>query len=181
MKRTFAVLAASIVMLFGIQAFAQPKLEAGYLNSTIKYKVGGHTDSENGNGFTIGLKYGFPLQYENFVVEPGLMFDILSIDSESFTYFRVPIHLNYNYALAPDMDIFFGAGPGLVLGLGGSDDPYDGMYKRFNLQFGFEAGFRFSERWEIKVGYDWGLLNISDVDHMKIHQGLLHIGGAYCF
>ena len=190
MKKTLTILAAGIMMLLGIQAYAQPKVELGYLNSTLKSDLdfGDISGSDNGNGFYIGFKYGIPVSYDQkFVFEPGLMFDFLSFDGSSMTYLRAPIHLNYNIELAPDTDFFFGAGPGLVLGLSGDDDVYDsdyGVLKRFNLQLGLEIGLRFASRYEVRVGYNWGVLDIADgllADFGDAHQHNLHIGVGYVF
>ncbi len=172
-------LIAAVALLVSLSMSAQLRVTAGYLNSDLK---SGNV-SWNGNGFYAGILYQLPFT-ETVGLEPGALFDYIKYGDEDFNtnlyFLRVPLHLTYGVEMAPDMTIFGTAGPGLSIGLGGEDDPFgdDGL-KRFDIPLGLEVGFRYMSRFDIRVGYDWGLLNM--VDEGKLHRNNLHLGVAIAF
>lgn len=180
MKKFLIVAAALLVSL---SMSAQLRVTAGYLNSSIKWSEDGSSISTNGNGFYAGILYQLPFT-ETIGFEPGALFDYIKYGDEDFNsslyFLRVPLHLTYGIEMAPDMTIFGTAGPGLSIGLGGDDDPFgdDGL-KRFDIPLGLEFGLRYMGRYDIRVGYDWGLLKM--VDDVNVHRNNLHIGVAIAF
>jgi hypothetical protein len=59
-------------------------------------------------------------------------------------------------------------------------------YGRFDLKLGLGIGTSFKDRFNVKLGYDIGLLNRytgekNDYVKTKIHTGLLYLGVGYTF
>lgn len=176
-------LIAAVALLVSLSMSAQLRVTAGYQNGDLKSSDSGFSASVNGNGFYAGILYQMPFSAA-VGFEPGVLFDYMKYGEDdlktSIYFLRVPLHLTYGVEMAPDMTIFGTAGPGLSIGLGGEDDPFgdDGL-KRFDIPLGLEVGFRYMSRFDIRVGYDWGLLNM--VDEGKLHRNNLHLGVAIAF
>lgn len=96
-------------------------------------------------------------------------------------YLEIPVHIGYKYAVNENFAIFGNAGPYLAIGLFGKAkaegdilDEYefddnstnvfgDDAMKRFDFGLGLKAGVEFSQKYQISIGYDWGLVeNIKD-------------------
>ena len=80
------------------------------------------------------------------------------------------------------------AGPTFALGLsatnkenGATLDLFEDYLKRFDIKLGIGAGVCYNDLIEFRVGYDWSLLNISQVSSTTGHLNYLHIGLAYKF
>ncbi len=98
-------------------------------------------------------------------------------------YLEIPIQLGYKYELSDNFSVFGKFGPYLAIGLFGKaksktadfdfDEDYemvetsseeklnifgkDGM-KRFDLGLGLHVGVEFQQKYQLSLGYDWGLL-----------------------
>ncbi|MBO6223188.1 MAG: porin family protein [Bacteroidales bacterium] len=182
MKR-FIIIAA--LLFIGYSASAQFKVNAGYLNSKVTAKESGISASVSGNGFFAGVLYEMPVGGIGLKIEPGLNFDYIKFkaagESSAVYYLRAPLHLNYSFEIADMATLFLGAGPSVIFGVGGDDEPFeDGGMKRFDLQLGALAGVRIAEHFEIRAGYDWGLLKAEDLD-IKNHRNAVTVGVAYTF
>lgn len=100
-------------------------------------------------------------------------------------YLEIPVHLGYKYAVNENFAIFGNAGPHVAIGLfgkakikgdliddiideyGGDDNSTnvfgDDAMKRFDFGLGLKAGVEFNQKFQISIGYDWGLIeNIKD-------------------
>ena len=100
-------------------------------------------------------------------------------------YLEIPVHLGYKYAVNENFAIFGNAGPYVAIGLfgkakikgdliddiideyGGDDNSTnvfgDDAMKRFDFGLGLKAGVEFNQKFQISIGYDWGLIeNIKD-------------------
>lgn len=100
-------------------------------------------------------------------------------------YLEIPVHLGYKYAVNESFAIFGNAGPYVAIGLFGKAnikgdliddimDEYGGdgnstnvfgddAMKRFDFGLGLKAGVEFNQKFQISIGYDWGLIeNIKD-------------------
>lgn len=197
MKRLF-VLAISLVLAFSANAqivssssrsvqrnnsTSLLKITAGYQQSTYTYDG----LSISPNGIYAGLLYEVKTG-EYLIFETGLLFDYSSKDISIATngglleasYLRVPIHLGANLDTGNGLEVFAKGGPGISFGVYGKDDLFgkNGL-RRFDIQLGLEAGVRIRRQVEFRLGYDWGLLG--QVDGVKVHRNILHIGLAYCF
>lgn len=173
-------LIAAVALLVSLSMSAQLRVTAGYQNSTMKWSGDGGSISWDGNGFYAGILYQLPFS-STVGFEPGALFDFNNYGDNGNLYFvRVPLHLTYGIEMAPDMTIFGTAGPGLSIGLGGDNDPFgENGFKRFDIPLGLEVGFRYLSRFDIRVGYDWGLLKMAD--NVNVHRNTLHLGVAIAF
>ena len=173
MKKTLKLFVLAAAMLFGTQAFGQVTVTAGYQQPS--YSAEGY--SWNLNGFYAGVLTQFQMT-DMIYFEPGLLFDFGAKDGDSISYLRLPLHIGAGFALGNGFDLFANAGPGVAIGLFGSNDVFD-YYKRFDINLGLEGGLRINDRYEFRIGYDWGLLK--QVEDTKIHRGVMHVGLAYRF
>lgn len=108
-------------------------------------------------------------------------------------YLELPIHIGYRYMFGKgNVGIFGSFGPYFGVGLFGTNkvtvgdqsskpDTFDddGL-KRFDFGLGLRGGVQMFDHYRIFIGYDWGLLNISQGDD-KINNRNLYIGASYMF
>ena len=129
MKKIFSTILTASLMLFGIQAFAQSSVNAGYLNSTQSFA---NSESINSNGAYVGLSYNLPLA-GGLSVAPGVYYSFITNSSggsgtilgvpvtASSTFaehaVNIPLYLNYGIALARDAKFMIYAGPTAQYGL----------------------------------------------------------------
>ena len=156
MKKTLKLFVLAAAMLFGTQAFGQVTVTAGYQQPS--YSAEGF--SWNLNGFYAGVLTQFQMT-DMLYFEPGLLFDFGAKDGDSVSYLRLPLHLGAGFALGNGFELFANAGPGVAIGLFGSNDFFD-YHKRFDINLGLEGGLRINDRYEFRIGYDWGLLKQVD-------------------
>lgn len=132
MKRIITLVSA---MLFGIAAFAQVNVGAGYLQSTATYQAKDDADvnSTKSNGFYAGLGYEITLM-QGLSVTPGIYYSYLYSDDAGSTaigtvatgslktnlkeqYLNIPVTVNFGYNLTRDLRLFAFGGPTASIGL----------------------------------------------------------------
>lgn len=176
------------------------RLEVGYNNPA---QYGSNFSTTYFNGAKIGLTTELPLQ-NNFSLLAGVLYNMVYADklakfplstyASYVTYghfLNVPIHLIYNLPASKNLNFFGFAGPTLNYGLMqvqstvstynnptyGISSAYTDLYKsnlsQLDLQIGLGGGVEF-KRYQLKAGYDWGLLNIN-----KLSTGSLNQRGWY--
>lgn len=109
-------------------------------------------------------------------------------------YLEIPIHMGYHYQFGDgDFGVFGSFGPYFGIGLFGTDkdssggitakpDTFSDNYlKRFDFGLGLRAGVSMFEHYRIFIGYDWGLVNISQLDNATINNRNFYIGASYMF
>ena len=209
MKKIFSTILTASLMLFGIQAFAQSSVNAGYLNSTQSFA---NSESINSNGAYVGLSYNLPLA-GGLSVAPGVYYSfitnssggsgtILGVPVTSSSTFaehavNIPLYLNYGIALARDAKLMIYAGPTAQYGLAsttklkggvGSEtadetfNNYDNTsYTRFNVYLGGGVCFQ-AAKFLVNVGYDYGMMNLFKGDNAtQTHRSNIKIGVGYLF
>jgi hypothetical protein len=97
-------------------------------------------------------------------------------------YLEIPVHIGYKYAVSDNFTLFANAGPYIGIGLFGklkttgeiknelessvgtsSENIFgDDGFKRFDFGLGLKAGMEFSQKYQISIGYDFGLTETSD-------------------
>lgn len=205
MKKIYSIVLGAALMLIGSEAFAQLAVGAGYFSATDKSTVtvlNTETTSKGSfDGFYVGATYGIDLSSvtEGLGFEPGVAANFgFDKDDNKVNYkdfaLQVPLNLKYAYELDGDLKIFALAGPALQFGLlkkstyeeAGTTttvDFYDGDgagYSRFNVLIGVGAGIEFGEKFQIRFGYDFGLLPFVNEDNIKVTRpGQLKFGVAY--
>lgn len=104
-------------------------------------------------------------------------------------YLEVPVHYGYAYRIDSDWTVLGETGPYVALGLGGRihwDNNSDKFFtndkignpKNFDFGWGLGAGVLFQQRHQVKIGYDFGLINMTDV---MLQNRNLMIGYTYFF
>lgn len=112
-------------------------------------------------------------------------------------YLEIPIHIGYKYAVNDNFTLFANAGPYFGIGLFGklkttgsikneleslagksSENIFgDDGFKRFDFGLGLKAGMEFSKKYQLSIGYDFGLTETSDAGtknrNLMISLGLM--------
>ncbi|HPH62614.1 MAG TPA: porin family protein [Paludibacteraceae bacterium] len=175
---------------FGVRAgggFATLTGDASGLSSVFNFHVGAVGD------------YAFS---ESFYLEPGLYFtkkgtsydlegyfSSESIDVDLY-YLQLPVLASYRFNFTDKFGLNLQAGPYAAFGLFGScgedengDDVSsfdDGNYKRFDAGLRLATGAQFSA-FSVSLGYDLGLMNISDAEEVDAKTALFFVTLGYDF
>lgn len=105
--------------------------------------------------------------------------------------------MQWRYEIVPDWSVFVYTGPSFDIGVGGKikqsgeafgesapfeESIYDPEYgfKRFNMLWGVGAGVRWKFL-QLRIGGDWGLLNINRMDEKVTLSKPLHVTLSYMF
>ena len=213
MKKICFILVAA-AMFIAVDAKAQLGVGVGYnlLNTTAT--LADESDDESLNGFYVEATYGFNFlnkRWGTLGIEPGLRYtfgaeaeqeEILGIKTRaSLTehYLDIPVHVKYGYEVLPSkLSVHAFAGPVFSVGLASTikasadnttvktNNYEDSDYGRFDLKIGLGAGITIAERFNIKVGYNFGLLNrytgeqVDDYKY-KAHTGVFYVGAGFNF
>ena len=206
MKKVLLIVAA---LLVGMQAQAQLVADGGYFHGWEKANTVYSTPSLD--GLFLGARYNVDLEnwMDGLFFIPGLNFSalrgkvivanmVLPNTTVREIAINLPLHLKYRYEFMSNFAVYGFAGPTLQLGLlnnivdknDNSTSRYN-MYKEnklgysprtpFNLYLGLGAGVEVSERIQVNVGFDFGLLNLTTGQNYKLHRNVLKIGIGYIF
>ena len=213
MKKFYFILVAA-AMFVAVDAKAQLGVGVGYnlLNTTTT--VADESERSSLNGFYIETEYNFNLldeQWGTLGIQPGIRYtfageaeqeEVLGIKTRaSFTehYLDIPVQVKYGYeVISSKLNINAFAGPVFSIGLASivkasTDDSVvkanaykDSDYGRFDLKIGVGVGVDLFEKLNVKVGYNFGLLNRytgEQIDEYKykIHTGVFYVGVGYNF
>lgn len=197
MKITTKIAVAIIASLTSFCAFAQNQwyITAGYLNSDNKASaaIGGTTLTTNNGGFYVGAGYEAPVnQIDNFYLEGQFLYSYLGDKNgdvtESIHMLNIPFRAKYKVYITDQFGVFGYGGPVASFGLAANDKvgniSYslygdDGIINRVDLKLGIGGGIELSHRISFRVGYDWGLFNMSKIGDAKMHINWFHVGVAY--
>lgn len=112
-------------------------------------------------------------------------------------YLEIPIHMGYKYAINDNFAIFGNFGPYFAVGLFGKMkatgyliDEVEGLtsihdsakvfgsnaMKRFDFGLGLKAGVEFFQKYQVSIGYDWGLLDNIEDSGNKNRNLMLSVG-----
>lgn len=187
------IFAAVAMLMVAFTANAQIGLEAnaGLNVSDLKVKDAGQIDSKV--AFHAGVRASLDLSsvFNGFYANAGAMLSLKGA-SEGVkynpTYLEIPLHAGLQANLG-DLGLFVEAGPYIGFGLFGSskiedvkvDFFSDNTFKRFDLGVGGRAGVSIIEKYIVYLGYDLGLVNISQAERTKIHNTNLYFGVGYKF
>ena len=185
--------------------FAQPSVEAGYVNSVQKMKASGSTVSGTTNGVYVGANWNLELS-KVFSLTPGVYYEFLTTCDYKFSfvsgsvqehYANVPVLLNAGVNLGDNVRLFAFGGPTLSLGIAASTSVDSGTgkggnrkkhnlysdddYKRFDVLAGGGLGIEVNHHFRFTVGYNAGLLNRTSLDGATLKRNQLKIGAAFVF
>ena len=195
MKKIITLMAILFAAMISANSFAQIRWSAtaGFGQGTLSEKSGGVTVSDTDNGIYAGILGEMPIQgVENLGIEAGLIYSWFTDKTEgvkqNFHALNLPVKAKYSFPLSNEFGFFALAGPTFALGLsatnkdnGATLDLFENYLKRFDIKLGIGAGVCYNDLIEFRVGYDWSLLNISQVSGRTGHLNYLHIGLAYKF
>ena len=182
--KTIKVVLFAIALLIGVSASAQDQkiifgVKGGLNLSTItgdlnetKMKVGFNVGATLDYAFTPELYLMTGLEYTT----KGVKIDVEGDPSLNAAYLQLPIHLGYKFEIAENSKIVVHGGPFVAYGINGKykeKDPesrveasvntFDKMMKRFDFGLGLGAGVEIGKI-NIGLGYDFGLVNVADID-----------------
>ena len=214
MKKIYLIL-ASAAMLLAIDANAQISAGLGYNLMTTTSSIASDSEDEALNGFFVEATYDFNFlnrEWGRLYLQPGLRYTFAAeAESEEYSgikakvsltehYIDVPVNVKYSYDIMQgQIKAYAFAGPVFSIGLAStfkvslddesaSTDMYDDNdYGRFDLKLGLGAGVTFLEKYNVKIGYNIGLLNRytgnqsgSDTK-LKMNTGVFYVGIGYNF
>ena len=109
-------------------------------------------------------------------------------------YLEIPMHVGYHYTFGDSgLGLFGSFGPYFGIGLFGTEkyfvsgaksnpEAFSGdNLKRFDFGLGVRAGVSMFKHYRIFAGYDWGLVDISNVEGLDIKNRNFYIGASYMF
>ena len=213
MKKFYFILVAA-AMFVAVDAKAQLGVGVGYnlLNTTTT--VADESESSSLNGFYIETEYNFNLldeQWGTLGIQPGIRYTFAGESEKAELYgekvrlsvaehyLDIPVQVKYGYeVISSKLNINAFAGPVFSIGLASivkasTDDSVvkanaykDSDYGRFDLKLGIGVGVDLFEKLNVKVGYNFGLLNRytgEQIDEYKykIHTGVFYVGVGYNF
>lgn len=203
------ILSVVLAAVAATSAMAQFSVGAGYLNQTLKTTVSDNTTNAAFQGVYVGADASYYLGL-GFSVVPGIYYGYLSSDenlgfslasvssSTKNHYIAVPVNFKYGIKPLDVLGVFAYAGPqfslgisskttttGTVLGASGSSvlDNYgdDGHLNRFNISAGVGLGVELFDVVRVEFGYNYGFLNLSNLDNVTSKASSWHVGAAFLF
>lgn len=185
---TFLVVLALSVGSIAAQSFSA-QVEAGLNVSKL-------TDINSRCGFNVGVRGELGLPYDLylnaglFLTMKGAKEDIVTIDAYGF---ELPIHVGFKHHFGNAIAVFVDLGPYFNIGAFGktkvkvenveaSEDTYgkNGL-KRFDFGLGARAGVEILNKFPIAIGYDFGLVDVADIDGEDIKNGNFTLSVGYKF
>lgn len=120
--------------------------------------------------------------------------DIMS-STTNINYLVIPVHLGYKVKCSESISLFANTGPYAGVGLWGkkkffkNDKKYDSSnkvfskneFERFDYGWGVNIGMEYAKHFQLTLGGDWGLKNISKVDNWKYRNRKFTISLGYLF
>lgn len=203
------ILSLAIAAIAAGSAMAQVSVGAGYLNQTSKSSLSENSSSKgSSDGFYVGAAFSCPI-IAGLSVDPGVYYGFLTSSTDvniagfelangktQSHYLMIPIDLRYSFHALDFLDVFALAGPRFNVGLASTTtvsalgdaveqkvDNYgeNSSLQRFDFGLGVGIGFDLFQMVRIKVGYDWGLLDVNKTDAVTTNNSMLHAGVAFLF
>lgn len=195
-----AFLAASTFL--GTSAGAQVSAGVGFLGGKLKESQGGVSMTTHTYGIYAGASYNLPIKESSLSLEPGLYYGYetgtmripdAGLADVVLQDLYLPLRLRIDSQVSKKLVLFTSAGPMLGVGLGGeirnggiavnlfdSSAMSGSTLKRFDFLLGLNCGMIISERYQIRFGFDKGLLDVENGE-TAAHRSSLHLGFAFAF
>ena len=214
MKKIYLTVLTFAAMFFAVDAYAQLGVGVGYNLMNTTQKLADESDDESLNGFYVEATYDFNFlqaKWGSLGIQPGLRYSFAGeTESEKMPglttrasltehYLDIPVNVKYSYDIMPStLKAYAFAGPVFSCGLASSlkvkanDDDIktnnykDTTYGRFDIKLGLGAGVTLMEKFDVKLGYNIGLLNRytgEQIDNFKYktHTGVFYVGVGFNF
>lgn len=209
MKKIYCILAVAAAILFATEARAQIGIGIGYnLINNVKDVFGIQTSTAF-NGIYAEATYNINIlekSWGKLDVQPAMRLShagvreseisngITSSSSENETYLDFPVFIKYSFDLNT-LNLSAFAGPILSCGLSSVtkarvgdkattiNNYEDGGYGRFDLKLGIGISTAFDDKYEVKIGYNFGMLNryTEKIDNILFRTGVFYAGVTFNF
>lgn len=180
-------------MMCGIAVASAQSMEKFRFGATFGMNVSTITKSDMDSkiGFNAGLRgeYNFT---EDMYLGVGLGYSHKGVKEDdlkaSAGYIEIPVHFGYRMGLTDKISTFGEFGPYFGIGVAGKwkfDGEKLGDFfgedeaKRFDMGLGLRAGVEFMQKYQVHIGYDFGLLKIYEDE--KNRNGNFTLGVSYMF
>ena len=181
------------LMMCGITVASAQSMEKFRFGATFGMNVSTITKSDMDSkiGFNAGLRgeYNFT---EDMYLGVGLGYSHKGVKEDdlkaSAGYIEIPVHFGYRMGLTDKISTFGEFGPYFGIGVAGKwkfdgeklDDFFgEDEAKRFDMGLGLRAGVEFMQKYQVHIGYDFGLLKIYEDE--KNRNGNFTLGVSYMF
>lgn len=96
-------------------------------------------------------------------------------------YIEIPVHIGYKYGITNNVAMFGEFGPYFGIGVFGTTEGEDVFgdvigYNRFDVGLGIRAGFEFNQKFNVSLGYDFGLADVADDASLKNRNFTISLG-----
>ena len=201
-KMRFMLVVAMLAMVTAVSAQMNLGIKGGVNMSNF---YGDELDDKNVKiGFHIGLAADYDFAYNSaiqtglFFTTKGFKYDTDNLDyTVNLMYLQLPVHYAYKIDVSPGTRVVLHAGPYAAYGVGGSrklnvgewstewdvDKIFgDGarQYNAFDAGLGLGVGFEFGPLL-LDLGWDMGLVNISNVDNENVKNQNAYLSVGYRF
>jgi hypothetical protein len=144
-------------------------------------------DGQLSVGSRVGFHLGVMAQFDlpaNFFLQPELLFSVLGdkekmgtrSETNSLNYLQLPVYVGYKIGAGGGLNVILGVGPYFGCGISGTDDIFkkndEGYFKRLDVGAAAMGGIQFNKL-QITVGYDFGLVDMMDVNGWKTVKDML--------
>lgn len=197
-----------VAMLVAVTAVSAQQLTLGVKGGLNMSNFSGDLDNADPKvGFNIGLAADYEFMWDH-AIQTGLFFTTKgskytsSLEGKKVDvtanpmYLQLPIHYAYKLNVSPGTRLVFHAGPYMALGIGGkikakgsldkvsfkadSDFFEKDRFKRFDAGLGLGVGAEFGPIL-VDLGWDMGLVNISDVNNVDTKNQNAYLSVGYKF
>lgn len=186
-------LLVAVLMMCGITVASAQSMEKFRFGATFGMNVSAITKSDMNSkiGFNAGVRgeYNFT---EDMYLGVGLGYSHKGAKEDdlkiSAGYIEIPVHFGYRMGLTDKISAFGEFGPYFGIGVAGKwkfdgedlgDFFGDDEAKRFDMGLGLRAGVEFMQKYQVHIGYDFGLMKLYDED--KNRNGNFTLGVSYMF
>ncbi|HAR38944.1 MAG: hypothetical protein A2W86_13635 [Bacteroidetes bacterium GWD2_45_23] len=204
-KLRLMALIGMLAIVTGVSAQLNLGIKGGVNMSNLVYD-----DEIDDNNPKIGFNVGLALDYEflpSSAIQTGLFFTtkgFKAVDAtldaeytENLMYLQLPLHYAYKVDVTPGTRVVFHAGPYAAYGVGGSREAKVGnltgewdvdkifgdenrQYKPFDAGLGLGVGAEFGPIL-LDLGWDMGLVNISNADNGNVKNQNAYLSVGYKF
>lgn len=177
------------LLLLSLNAVAGNPVRFGIILGPNYKSFTGIGDASSLSEFHIGGTAEIPIFTENTYLNPSIQIQVPvghSLDVQNISDFSVnlPLFLEYKKPINDKISPFISAGA--IFSIVGycshhNDDGSCVLKSPFDFAIGINAGIELSRHYQLSVGYDYGIINISNYSDITAHSGNLKLSFAYFF
>ena len=189
------VLVLASIMTMEVFAEDRMSLRAGFLRTNNVAEAAGVSSvsvETHNYGFYAGLGSETPVKrIKNLYFDAAALYTYLGDRTgdlrEDIHMLNFPLRAKYKGYVSDNLAAFVYAGPVGSIGISARDKQgntsvslygADGMLNRFDVKLGLGVGVELSDKLVFKIGYDWGIFNMSKVYGVNMHMNWYYFGLA---